>query len=71
MKMEQWIKEQKDLYKTAIADYEKGLDRAIEKENPMLTERAASALNKAIWYLDEIIPLIEKHMSKTKKSKKD
>lgn len=68
--MEQWLHDQKDKYEIAIAEYRKGLDYAIEHENPEGAERAASALQKAVWYVDEIIPLIEKHMPKPKKSKK-
>lgn len=68
MKMEQWIKEQKKKYEIAIKDYRNKLEIAIEHENPEGAERHASALNKALWYVDEIIPLIEKHMPK--KSKK-
>jgi len=70
MKMEKWLQDQKDKYEIAIASYEKNLDNAIEHENPEGAERAASALQKAIWYVDEIIPLIEKHMPKPKKTKK-
>lgn len=70
MKIEQWIEDQKKKYDLAIADYKNKLIYAIEHENPEGVERAVSALQKAIWYVDEIIPLIEKHMPKSKKSKK-
>ena len=69
MKIDKWIEEQKKKYDIAIKDYTKNLDNAISHENPEGAERAASALNKAEWYVDNILPLIEKHSIKKPKKK--
>jgi len=70
MKIEKWLEEQKDKYEIAIASYEKNLVNAIEHENPDGAERAASTLHKALWYVDEILPMIKSHIPK-KTTKKD
>lgn len=67
MKIKDWLEEEKEKYQVAIPTYEQKLKEAIEKENPEGAQRAASALQKANWYVSEILPLIEKYMSKTKK----
>lgn len=68
MKIETWIEEQKKKYDIAIKDYKNKLEIAIQHENPEGVERAVSALVKAQWYLDEILPVVKDHLPK--KSKK-
>ena len=67
MDIDKWLQLQKDKYEDAIGSYEKDLVNAIEHENGEGAERAASALHKAIWYVDEILPLIKKHIPKKPK----
>lgn len=68
MKINQWLEDQKKKYDLAIADYRTKLIYAIEHENPDGVERAVSALVKAQWYVDEILPVVRKYLPK--KSKK-
>lgn len=68
MKIETWLEEQKKKYDIAIKDYKNKLEIAIQHENPDGVERAVSALVKAQWYVDEILPVVKDHLpKKTKK----
>jgi len=64
MNIEKWIEEQTTKYKLALKDYQKKLEYAIAHENPEGVERAVSAVVKAQWYIDEILPVVRKYLPK-------
>ena len=69
MNIEKWIKEQEKKYEIAIKDYKNKLEIAVQHENHEGVERAVSALVKAQWYIDEILPVVRKHLPKKTEKK--